>query len=47
MEQTPRHLDPGSEWRGVPGIYVLTGTKLDYATVRAGRERTATLIKCR
>ena len=40
MEQTPRHLDPGQEWRGVPGIYVLTGTELEHAAVRTGKERT-------
>jgi hypothetical protein len=42
MEQTPRHLDPGQEWRGVPGIYVLTGTELQHAAVRTGKERTLT-----
>jgi hypothetical protein len=42
MEQTPRHLDPGREWRGVPGIYVLTGTELEHAAVRTGKERTLT-----
>jgi hypothetical protein len=42
MEQTPRHLDPGKEWRGVPGIYVLTGTELQHAAVRTGKERTLT-----
>jgi hypothetical protein len=42
MEQTPRHLDPGQEWRGVPGIYVLTGTELEHAAVRTGKERTLT-----
>lgn len=46
MEQTARHLDPSDKWRGVPGIYVLTGTDVDYAAARAGKERTltATLI---
>lgn len=42
MEQTPRHLDPDQEWRGVPGIYVLTGTELEQAAARTGRERTLT-----
>jgi hypothetical protein len=42
MEQTPRHLDPGQEWHGVPGIYVLTGTELEHAAVRTGKERTLT-----
>ena len=42
MEQTPRHLDPGQEWHGVPGIYVLTGTELEHAAVRTGNERTLT-----
>lgn len=42
MEQTPRHLDPAKEWRGVPGIYVLTGTELEHAAVRTGKERTLT-----
>jgi hypothetical protein len=46
MEQTPRHLDPSEKWRAVPGIYALTGTDLQYAPVRTGKERilTATLI---
>lgn len=42
MEQTPRHLDPGAKWRGVAGIYVLTGTVLEHAAVRTGKERTLT-----
>lgn len=42
MQQTPRHLDPGMEWRGVAGIYVLTGTELEHAAVRTGKERTLT-----
>ncbi len=42
MEQTPRHLDPGAQWHGVAGIYVLTGTELEHAAVRTGRERTLT-----
>jgi hypothetical protein len=42
MEQTPRHLDPGAGWGNVPGIYVLTGTELEHAAVRTGRERTLT-----
>ncbi len=42
MEQVPRHIDPGKEWAGVPGIYVLTGTDLQHAAVRTGVERTLT-----
>jgi hypothetical protein len=42
MEQTPRHLDPESDWRGVPGIYVLTGTELIHSASRTGNERTLT-----
>jgi hypothetical protein len=42
MEQTPRHLDPGARWSSVPGIYVLTGTELEHAAVRTGKERTLT-----
>ncbi len=42
MEQVPRHVDPGKEWAGVPGVYVLTGTDLQHAAVRTGVERTLT-----
>ncbi|MGY1763106.1 hypothetical protein ACI79G_19070 [Geodermatophilus sp. SYSU D00779] len=42
MEQVPRHLDPSGSWRGVPGIYVLTGTDLEVASTRTGLERTLT-----
>lgn len=42
MEQVPRHLDPSGAWRGVPGIYVLTGTELEIASSRTGIERTLT-----
>jgi hypothetical protein len=42
MEQTPRHVDPGSDWAGVPGIYVLTGTDLQQSSARTGNERTLT-----
>jgi hypothetical protein len=42
MEQVPRHLDPTRDWRGVPGIYVLTGTDLEQASARTGLERTLT-----
>lgn len=42
MEQVPRHVDPGEGWRGVPGVYVLTGTELKHAAVRTGVERTLT-----
>jgi len=42
MEQVPRHVDPGKGWSGVPGIYVLTGTDLEQASVRTGPERTLT-----
>jgi hypothetical protein len=42
MEQVPRHIDPGEGWSGVPGIYVLTGTDLQQASVRTGPERTLT-----
>lgn len=42
MEQTPRHVDPGSDWAGVPGIYVLTGTDLQHSSTRTGNERTLT-----
>lgn len=42
MEQVPRHVDPGEGWSGVPGIYVLTGTDLEHASVRTGPERTLT-----
>ena len=42
MEQVPRHVDPGEGWSGVPGIYVLTGTDLEQASVRTGPERTLT-----
>ncbi|SNS69855.1 hypothetical protein SAMN06893096_106260 [Geodermatophilus pulveris] len=46
MEQTPRHVDPQEDWRGVPGIYVLTGTDVQQSLTRTGNERTltATLI---
>jgi hypothetical protein len=42
MEQVPRHINPGEGWSGVPGIYVLTGTDLEQASVRTGPERTLT-----
>ncbi|MGX5653308.1 hypothetical protein ACWKWC_00875 [Geodermatophilus nigrescens] len=42
MEQVPRHIDPGPDWRGVPGIYVLTGTDLQHSSSRTGNERTLT-----
>jgi hypothetical protein len=42
MEQVPRHVDPSNDWSGVPGIYVLTGTDLEQASVRTGPERTLT-----
>ena len=42
MEQTPRHVDPQTEWDGVPGIYVLTGTTLQQSSSRTGNERTLT-----
>lgn len=42
LEQVPRHLDPSPSWRGVPGVYVLTGTDLEQAAVRTGLERTLT-----
>lgn len=42
MEQTPRHVDPEQDWRGVPGIYVLTGTALQQSETRTGNERTLT-----
>jgi hypothetical protein len=42
MEQVPRHLDPSTDWRGVPGIYVLTGTELEQASARTGLEGTLT-----
>jgi hypothetical protein len=42
MEQVPRHVDPSGGWSGVPGIYVLTGTDLEQASVRTGPERTLT-----
>ncbi|MCW2763514.1 MAG: hypothetical protein JWR85_3715 [Marmoricola sp.] len=42
MEQAPRHVDPANDWRGVPGIYVLTGTDLQHSSARAGNERTLT-----
>ena len=42
IEQVPRHVDPAKEWAGVPGIYVLTGTDLQVASVRTGLERTLT-----
>jgi hypothetical protein len=42
MEQVPRHVNPGEGWSGVPGIYVLTGTDLEQASVRTGPERTLT-----
>jgi len=42
MEQVPRHVNPGEGWTGVPGIYVLTGTDLEQASVRTGPERTLT-----
>jgi hypothetical protein len=42
MEQTPRHVDPDEQWRGVSGISVLTGTELQHAAVRTGKERTLT-----
>jgi hypothetical protein len=42
MEQVPRRVDPSEGWSGVPGIYVLTGTDLEQASVRTGWERTLT-----
>ena len=42
MEQVPRHVNPSEGWSGVPGIYVLTGTDLEQASVRTGPERTLT-----
>ena len=42
MEQVARHVDPGREWAGVPGIYVLTGTDLQSSSSRTGNERTLT-----
>jgi hypothetical protein len=42
MEQTPRHVEPAADWRGVPGIYVLTGTDLRHSSTRTGNERTLT-----
>ena len=42
MEQTPRHVNPSDTWRGVPGIYVLTGTDLEHSATRTGNERTLT-----
>lgn len=42
MEQTPRDVDPGGDWEGVPGVYVLTGTDLEHSSSRTGRERTLT-----
>ncbi|KQS69276.1 hypothetical protein [Modestobacter sp. Leaf380] len=42
MEQTPRHVDLGRDWAGVPGIYVLTGTELQQSSSRTGHERTLT-----
>jgi len=42
MEQVPRHVDPSDGWSGVPGVYVLTGTDLEQASVRTGPERTLT-----
>ncbi|MFB9376515.1 hypothetical protein ACFFKU_11995 [Kineococcus gynurae] len=42
MDQVPRHIDPGTEWDGSPGVYVLTGTDLAHAAVRTGIERTLT-----
>jgi hypothetical protein len=42
MEQVPRHVNPGEGWSGVPGIYVLTGTDLEQASLRTGPERTLT-----
>ncbi len=43
MQQVPRHVDPDSDWRDVPGIYVLTGTELHQTTTRTGAERTLTM----
>jgi hypothetical protein len=43
MEQTPRHVDPGPDWAGVAGIYVLTGTYLQQSSTRTGNERTLTV----
>ncbi len=43
MQQVPRHVDPDSGWRDVPGIYVLTGTELHQTTTRTGAERTLTM----
>jgi pyruvate/2-oxoglutarate dehydrogenase complex dihydrolipoamide acyltransferase (E2) component len=43
MQQVPRHVDPDSDWRDVPGIYVLTGTELQQTTTRTGAERTLTM----
>lgn len=42
MEQTPRHVNPDADWRGVPGIYVLTGTDLEQSSSWTGNERTLT-----
>lgn len=42
MEQVPRSVDPSSDWKGVPGIYVLTGTDLQQSSLRTGVERTIT-----
>lgn len=42
MEQTPRHTQPSSDWAGVPGIYILTGTMLQHSSQRTGVERTLT-----
>lgn len=43
MQQVPRHVDPESDWRDVPGVYVLTGTDLQQTTTRTGPERTLTM----
>jgi hypothetical protein len=43
MQQVPRHVDPESDWRDVPGVYVLTGTELQQTTNRTGPERTLTM----
>lgn len=42
MEQVPRSVDPSADWRGVPGVYVLTGTELQTTALRTGVERTLT-----
>lgn len=42
MKQTPRHVDPGTDWAGVPGIYPLNGTELQQSSSRTGHERTLT-----